>query len=311
MAIGWVQSPQPSPRPNQQRQQQSQQQAAPQAQHGPAPSTSSRQGAPGDGGPKEQEERPQNAAAQATDSSGTAAAPVSGEERSKQSSGAAHALAGSGAASGPESNMYGESVISVPPLGISDDQKEDSKAASSDDAAGASSSTQPVGRLDFSSMYSLFYRESPTAERSPQSGAAHSGQSSQTTTANPPVEKDVDKDVYTPYRDAQPPVAAAAMRPDTAHESQQRARAFGPADSASLEESPALTHDEWAPAKASPAPLQMQADPEEAPEKLKLGSASGGSDDEPPAGIRPADSWHMSADKDGRGMHVTFQASNT
>ena len=201
--------------------------------------------------------------------------------------------------------MYGESVISVPPLSVSDDEDEDSKAASSRDAAGASGSTQPVSRLDFSSMYSLFYRESPKPEGcSAQSGAEHSGQSSQTTTANPLVEQNE----YTPYRDAQPPMAAAVMRPDTAHESQQRARAFSPSDSASLEENPAFAHDA---AKSFPASLQMQPDPKEAPEKLKLGSASGGSDDEPPAGIRPADSWHMSADKDGRGMHVTFQASNT
>ncbi len=58
----------------------------------------------------------------------------------------------------------------------------------------------------------------------------------------------------------------------------------------------------------SPASTHMQPDPKEAPEKLKLGS-SGGSDDEPPVGLRAVDSWHMSANKDGRGMHVTFQAS--
>jgi len=58
----------------------------------------------------------------------------------------------------------------------------------------------------------------------------------------------------------------------------------------------------------SPASAHMQPDPMEAPEKLKLGS-SGGSDDEPPMGLRAVDSWHMSANKDGRGMHVTFQAS--
>ena len=58
----------------------------------------------------------------------------------------------------------------------------------------------------------------------------------------------------------------------------------------------------------SPASTHMQPDPKEAQEKLKVGS-SGGSDDEPPVGLRAVDSWHMSANKDGRGMHVTFQAS--
>ena len=58
----------------------------------------------------------------------------------------------------------------------------------------------------------------------------------------------------------------------------------------------------------SPASTHMQPDSKETPEKLKLGS-SGGSDDEPPVGVKAVDSWHMSANKDGRGMHVTFQAS--
>lgn len=200
--------------------------------------------------------------------------------------------------------MYGESVISVPPLSISDDEdEEDGKAASSHAATGASSSAPTVSSLDFSGIYSLFYRESPKpVSRSVQSGAQRHGQSSLPTTADPlAAQKE-----YTPYADAELPMAAAVMRPDTVHESQQRPRGFSPSDSASLEEHPAFAQDA---AKAAPASVRMQPDLNEAPEKLKLGSASGGSDDEPPAGVRPADSWHMSADKDSRGMHVTFQAS--
>ena len=212
--------------------------------------------------------------------------------------------------------MYGESVISVPPLSISDDEEdheEDSKATSSHDAAGSSSSAQPVGRLDFSSMYSLFYRESPKPEsQSQQSRTDHLGQSSEATTANPLMGENEyspyaeAQNDYNPYAEAKPPVAAPAMRPDTAHESQQRARGFSPSDSASLEEHPAFAQDT---AKSSPAVVPIQPDPKDVPEKLKLGSSSGGSDDEPPAGLRAADSWHISAEKDGRGMHVTFQAS--
>lgn len=321
MAIGWVQSPQPSPRPRQQPQQQPQQQEPPQAQQTAAPSTSTRQGAAGGEAPEE--ERPQDAAAPAPGSSAAAAVPASRQERSEQpsatASDAAHAPAGSGAGSGPESNMYGESVISVPPLSISDDEEEDDEeddeAASSHDAAGGSSSAQPVSRLDFSSVYSSFYRESPKPEsQSQQSRTDHSGQSSEATTANPLVGHNEyspyaeAQNEYNPYAEAKPPMAAPAMRPDTAHESQQRARGFSPSDSASLEEHPAFAQDT---AKSSPAAAPVQLDATEVPEKLKLGSSSGGSDDEPPAGLRAADSWHISAEKDGRGMHVTFQASGS
>ncbi len=243
--------------------------------------------------------------------------PASRHEPSEQPSAtapdAAHAPASSGAATGPESNMYGESVISVPPLSISDDEEDHEEAASSHDAAGGSSSAQPVSRLDFSSVYSLFYRESPKPEsQSQQSRAGHSGQSSEATTANPLVGQNEyspyaeAQNEYTPYAEAKPPMAASAMRPDTAHESQQRPRGFSPSDSASLEEHPAFAPDA---AKSSAAVDSIQPDPKDVPEKLKLGSSSGGSDDEPSAGLRAADSWHISAEKDGRGMHVTFQAS--
>ena len=309
MAIGWVQSPQPSPRPRQQAQQQPQQQGPPQAQQTAVPSTSAGQGAAGGEAPKE--ERPQDAAAHAHDSSVTTSAPASQEAHSEQPSttvsGAAHAPAGGGVAAGPESNMYGESVISVPPLSISDDEEDDeadSKAASSHDAAASSSSAQPVSRLDFSSVYSLFYRNSPEPDSQSQQGRTEqSGRSSETTTANPLAAQNE----YTPYAEAKPPMRTSAMRPDTAHESQQRARGFSPSDSASLEENPAFAQDT---AKSSPAIVPVQPDPEDVPEKLKLGSSSGGSDDEPPAGLRAAESWHISAEKDGRGMHVTFQASD-
>ena len=52
----------------------------------------------------------------------------------------------------------------------------------------------------------------------------------------------------------------------------------------------------------------MEARMEGLPEKLQLGPG-GASDDDLPGGLKPVDSWHISAgDKDGRGMHLTFQA---
>jgi len=95
----------------------------------------------------------------------------------------------------------------------------------------------PVSSLDFSSLYSMFYRESPKPNQtqSPQSSSENPPQSSQATTANPLLAQ---RD-HTLLRDSAEPKAAAPIRPDTAHESQQRSR-FGPSDSASLEEHPAL-----------------------------------------------------------------------
>ncbi len=262
MAIGWVQSPQPSPRPNQQSQQRPHQQ---QAQNAQALSTSSRAGTSAETIPRDQQQ--QNAAAHATPRAPHAGEAPSTRERSAEPSDAASAPsrmtpagsdiaktpASSSPATGqqndmpaqPQSNMYGESVISVPPLSTSDDedeQSERSKATSSHDAAGASSSSAPnnagpVSSLDFSGLYSMFYRESPkpTQTQSPQGGSETPQQSSQATTANPLLAQ---RD-HTLLRDSAEPKAAAPIRPDTAHESQQRSR-FGPSDSASLEEHPAL-----------------------------------------------------------------------
>lgn len=235
--------------------------------------------------------------------------PASVEERGDQSSTAsdtASAPASRDAVTRPESNMYGESVINVPPLSVSDDEEEeeDSRTASSHAPAGTSTSAQPVSSLDFSGIYSLFYRESPKPKsQSVQSTAEHVRHGSQATSAIPVSAQTI----HSPYAKADQPMAADVVRPDTAHESQQRPRGFSPSDSASLEEHPGFAQDA---SKASPASVHAQPDPKEAPERLKLGSASGGSDDDPPAKIRTADSWHISAEKDGRGMHVTFQASN-
>jgi len=263
MAIGWVQSPQPSPRPNQRPQQWPHPQ---QAQNTQAPSASTRAETSAEINPREQQQQ-QNSAAHATPSTPHAREAPATHEKSAEPSDAASAPsrstpagsdiaktpASSSPATGqqndmpaqPQSNMYGESVIRVPPLSTSDDedeQSEENKASSSHDAAGASSSSAPdnagpVSSLDFSGLYSMFYRESPKPNQtqSPQSGSEIPPQSSQVTTANPLLAQ---RD-QTLLRDSAEPKAAAPIRPDTAHESQQRSR-FGPSDSASLEEHPAL-----------------------------------------------------------------------
>lgn len=87
-------------------------------------------------------------------------------------------------------------------------------------------------------------------------------------------------------------------------EPKQRPRALSPSDSASLEE---FSQDLGKGFRDSPASAQLLPFPKEAPEKLQLGSFSGGSDDKPPSGIQQVDSWHISTNKDNRGMHVTFQ----
>lgn len=263
MAIGWVQSPQPSPRPNQRPQQWPRQQ---QAQDAQAPSASTRAGTSAEISPREQLQQ-QNAAAHATPSAPNNIEAPATDEKSAEPSDAASAPsrstpagsdiakipASSSPATGqqndmpaqPQSNMYGESVIRVPPLSTSDDedeQSEQSKATSSHDVAGASSSSSPnsagpVSSLDFSSLYSMFYRESPKPNQtqSPRSDSENPPHSIQATTANPLLAQ---RD-HTLLRDSAEPKAAAPIRPDTAHESQQRSR-FGPSDSASLEEHPAL-----------------------------------------------------------------------
>lgn len=87
-------------------------------------------------------------------------------------------------------------------------------------------------------------------------------------------------------------------------EPKERPRALFPSDSASLEE---FSQDLSKGFRDSPASMHMLPDPKEVPEKLQLGSISGGSHDKPPSGIKQVDSWHISTDRDGRGMHVTFQ----
>lgn len=71
--------------------------------------------------------------------------------------------------------MYGEAVITVPPLSISDDEGEHEGKEALDTPAAAGSTlqdknAQPVPSLDLSRMYSMFYRESP----GPQSGVHQS-----------------------------------------------------------------------------------------------------------------------------------------
>ena len=71
--------------------------------------------------------------------------------------------------------MYGEAVITVPPLSISDDEDEHEGKEALDTPAAAGRASQdnnarPVPSLELSRMYSMFYRESP----GPQSGVPQS-----------------------------------------------------------------------------------------------------------------------------------------
>lgn len=67
--------------------------------------------------------------------------------------------------------MYGEAVITVPPLSISDDEDEHEGKEALDTPAAAGRASQDnnaqlVPSLELSRLYSMFYRESP----GPQSG---------------------------------------------------------------------------------------------------------------------------------------------
>ncbi len=68
-------------------------------------------------------------------------------------------------ASHPESNMYGEAIITVPTVNISDD-KDDHEGKGSAAAVRTlqDNDAQPVPSLDISRVFSMFYREGPAPE---------------------------------------------------------------------------------------------------------------------------------------------------
>lgn len=291
MAIGWVQSPQPSPRPHNRPQQQPQlpQQQRQQQEQAAAQSASTRPDATE--ATTSTQEQPTEQLSPALDSTATPAAGSSAPAQPAETP------------CEPQTNFYGESVIDVPPLSISDDEEEDSTVGASHNAAGAAGSSsshdasaQPASGIDFSSMYSMFYRNSPVPQTRPAQSSPQDAQPSiQHTTDNPLV---THKDAAS-LAGVSGSEAAYTARPDTAYAS----RTLALSDSASLEEHPALKelHD-------SPVSTHGQPDPKAVPEKLQLGPPVVlDSDGEPKGEIKPVDSWHIGADKDGRGMHVTFQ----
>ena len=180
--------------------------------------------------------------------------------------------------------MYGEAVISIPQQSIPDEEHEDSDAEPAPQAAaGPAAGGAPAPGVDLGRAFSSFYRESP--QPAPDAPGPHSSF----------------------YRDSPLPWQASKARAGPSQHSSAEpthdplaasCRASSEGASSLQHDSPLRFHDS----------AQMEGPVKGLPGKLQLGP-SGASDDDLPAGLKPVDSWHISAgDKDGRGMHITFQA---
>ena len=182
--------------------------------------------------------------------------------------------------------MYGEAVISIPQQSIPDEEHEDSDAEPAPQAAADSAAEgAPAPGGDLPRAYSSFYRESPRPAAQPDAPGPHSSF----------------------YRDSPLPWQASKARagPSQHSSAEPTYNTRAASGRASSEGASSLQHD--SPMRFHDS-AHMEGPVQGLPEKLQLGPG-GASDDDLPGGLKPIDSWHISAgDKDGRGMHITFQA---